>query len=297
MNWLVVLDPIDGLLAKTDTSIALIQEARRQGLNVDLTTIDDLFFETEAAAVVTTDANLEKKALLRDYDIIFMRKEPPYDLAFHYATQLLSLSNTLVVNSPASLRSYNEKLIALQFPDYMPPTLVSSTPELLGRFIKSQGPCIIKALDSFQGRSVQKIDLEDSELIGSFTAKGSRPVMVQKFLDRVYDGDKRVIMLGDSVLGAALRKPKTGYHANFASSTALKTALTAREQEIVAKVGPWLVNQGIYFSGLDFIGEQLTEINITCPTGIIQISELDGTNLVEVIVKYFIELQPHSRKP
>jgi glutathione synthase len=290
MKWLVVLDPIEGLLSKTDTSIALINEARRQGLEVDTATIDKLYFETFAAAMVTHESGQEERAKLCDYALICMRKEPPYDLAFHYATQLLSLSGTLVVNSPSSLRNFNEKLIALPFAEHMPPTLVSSNPDLIRDFVRRHGICVIKSLDSFQGKSVQKVETSDSELFVQFTVNGTYPAMVQKFLDRVYDGDKRVIMLGDKVLGAALRKPKKGYHANFANSSALKTTLSRSEQVIVEEIGPWMVKEGIHFSGLDFIGEQLTEINITCPTGIIQISELDDTDLAKEIVEYFIEL-------
>lgn len=290
MRWLVVLDPIEGLLSRTDTSIALINQARKQDISVDTATIDKLLFKDCASAITAAEDGSEKPTKLNAYDIIFMRKEPPYDLAFHYATQLLELSETLVVNSPSSLQSFNEKLIALPFIEYMPPTLVSSRPELISEFVKEHGLCVIKSLDSFQGKSVQKLETESSRLIDSFTDSGSQPVMVQKFLEQVYDGDKRVIMLGDRVIGAAMRKPKKGYHANFASSDALQTTLTPKEQETVDKIGPWMVEQGIHFSGLDFIGEHLTEINITCPTGIVQISELDNTDLAKEIVDYFIQL-------
>jgi glutathione synthase len=114
--------------------------------------------------------------------------------------------------------------------------------------------------------------------------------MVQKFLENVVKGDKRVMMLGDRFLGAAMRRPKQGYHANFANSDALQTELTAKEQKIIADVGPWLLNHGIHLTGLDLIDEQLTEINITCPTGIVQISELEGRKLSEEIVNYFMKL-------
>jgi len=290
MKWLVVLDPMEGLFSKTDTSIALINQARLQGIEVDTATIDKLLFKDCASVVAEAADRAETLNPMSLYDVIFMRKEPPYDLAFHYATQLLELSGTLVVNSPASLQSYNEKLIALPFIEFMPPTLVSSRPELLSDFVHEHGLCVIKSLDSFQGKSVQKLETGASEIIDEFTAAGSRPVMIQKFLERVYEGDKRVIMLGEQVLGAAMRKPKKGYHANFASSEALKTTLTAKEQETVDKVGPWMVEQGIHFSGLDFIGEHLTEINITCPTGIVQISELDNRDLAKEIIDYFIQL-------
>ena len=149
---------------------------------------------------------------------------------------------------------------------------------------------IIKALDSFQGKSVQRVSASDRELIEQFTGGGTQPVMAQEFLEAVYDGDKRVLMLGEHFLGASLRRPREGYHANFAMSDALATTLTATEQQIVEELGPWLVEHGIHFAGLDFIGETLTEINITCPTGIMQISELDGKNLAQEMVDYFMRL-------
>lgn len=287
MHWLVILDPIDGLVSKTDTSLALIKQARAQGIAVDTATMDMLYFKSHAAVMASDESGKQHNRQLADYQLILMRKEPPYNMAFHYATQLLSLSGTLVVNSPSSLRNFNEKLIALPFAEYMPPTLVSSNPELIRQFIVNHGQCVIKSLDSFQGKSVLRLNPDDTSPVTEFTAGGSHPVMVQKFMQRVYEGDKRVIMLGSKVLGAALRKPKSGYHANFASSDALKTTLTAKEQKIVDTLGPWMVDQGIHFSGLDFIGEQLTEINITCPTGIVQISELDGWDLATEIVDYF----------
>ncbi len=290
MKWLVVLDPIEALIAKTDTSIALINTARKKGIEVEVATIEKLFFEEYAAVLATGESGGEQLRPLGDYSLILMRKEPPYDMAFHYATQLLSLSGVLVVNSPAALRDFNEKLIVLPFKRFMPPTLVSSDPGLLSRFIEQHRVCVVKALDSFQGKSVRKLDTADEQTLLAATDGGRMPVMIQKFEERVYEGDKRVIMAGNRFLGAAMRRPKQGYHANFANSDALKTELTSREQEIVDTLGPWLVKQGIHFVGLDLIGEKLTEINTTCPTGIVQISELDGRPLAEEIVDYFITL-------
>ncbi len=290
VKWLVVLDPIEGLVSRTDTSLAIISQARAVGIAVDTATIENLFFETQAAVIATDDSGRRQAKALADYSLILMRKEPPYDMAFHYATQLLSLAGTLVVNSPSSLRDFNEKLIALPFLEYMPPTLVSSDPEIIGNFLANHGTGVIKSLDSFQGKSVQKLEASDQATVTSFTCGGKKPVMVQKFLENVYKGDKRVIMLGDQFIGAAMRRPKKGYHGNFANSDALQADLTAREQKIVADVGPWLLKHGIHFTGLDLIDEQLTEINITCPTGIVQISELDGTKLSERIVDYFLKI-------
>jgi glutathione synthase len=290
VEWLVVLDPLEGLASRTDTSLAIINQARQVGINVDTATIEKLFFENQAAVIATDYSGRQQAKPLAEYSLIFMRKEPPYDMAFHYATQLLSLSETPVVNSPSSLRNFNEKLIALPFVQYMPPTLVSSDPEVIGVFLTRHGTSVIKSLDSFQGKSVKKIESSDQAIISSVTGRGKQPVMVQKFLENVYKGDKRVMMLGDRFLGAAMRRPKKGYHANFANSDALQTELTPKEQLIIADVGPWLLRQGIHFTGLDLIDEMLTEINITCPTGIVQISELEGKKLSEEIVDYFVKL-------
>ena len=290
MRWLVVLDPLDGLKPRTDTSLAVINRARKEGIEIDTATIEQLYFE-EGARVMACGADGATQArLLGGYDLIFMRKEPPYDMRFHYATQLLSLGDTLVLNSPSSLRDFNEKLIVLPFAKYMPPTLVAADLSVIGDFITTHGKVVVKSLDSFQGKSVQLLEEHDAETLNDFTGGGTRPVMVQKFLDQVYDGDKRVITLGDRVLGAALRKPKQGYHANFANSDALQSPLSEREQAALDELCPWMVSQGIHFSGLDFIGGYLTEINITCPTGIIQISELEGRDLAAEIVDYFSEL-------
>jgi glutathione synthase len=290
LEWLVVLDPVEGLLSRTDTSLAVINQARQVGIGVDTATIDKLFFASHAAVIATDAGGRQQVKALRDYALILMRKEPPYDLAFHYATQLLSLAGTLVVNSPSSLRDFNEKLIALAFKDHMPPTLVSADSALIGDFLTTHGTSVVKSLDSFQGKSVRKIEPSDLATVAAYTGEGKTPVMVQKFLDNVYKGDKRVMMLGDRFLGAALRRPKQGYHANFANSEALRTELTPKEQAIVAEVGPWLVQHGIHLTGLDLIDEHLTEINITCPTGIMQISALEGRKLAGEIVDYFIEL-------
>ncbi len=290
MRWLVVLDPLVGLISKTDTSLAVINRARVEGIEVDTATIEELFFEKQARVLATgADGSIEPM-VLGDYDLIFMRKEPPYDMRFHYATHLLSLSNTLVLNSPSALRDFNEKLIVLPFAKYMPPTLVAADLSVIGGFISRQGRVVVKSLDSFQGKSVQLLAENDTELLQSFTNGGTKPVMVQKFLEDVYDGDKRVITIGDRVAGAALRKPKQGYHANFANSEALKSPLSGREQAALDELCPWMVSQGIHFAGLDFIGGYLTEINITCPTGIVQISKLEGRDLAGEIVAYFSQL-------
>ncbi len=290
MRWLVVLDSLDGLNPKTDTSLALIKQGRASGIQIDTATIDRLYFEQQAFVTAENSKGSFGPKALNDYQLILMRKEPPYDLAFHYATHLLSLSGTLVVNAPSALRDLNEKLIALPFQQYMPATLVSSDQISIGDFVKKHKGGVIKALDSFQGKSVERLSISDGALIKRYTHDGTQPVMVQEFLDSVYDGDKRVLILGKDFLGASLRRPREGYHANFANSEALPASLTLRERQILDELAPWLVEQGVHFAGLDFIGETLTEINITCPTGIMQISEIEGRNLAQEMIDYFITL-------
>lgn len=294
MRWLVVLDPLDGLISRTDTSLAVINRAREEGIEVDTATIEGLYFEEQARVLATAADGATEPQLLGDYDLVFMRKEPPYNMRFHYATQLLSLGNNLVLNSPSALRNFNEKLIVLPFVKHMPPTLVAADLSVIGAFISRHGTIVVKSLDSFQGKSVQMLPENDEELLLEVTSGGTRPVMVQKFLEDVYDGDKRVITLGDQVLGAALRKPKRGYHANFANSEALRSPLSEREQAVMDELCPWMVSQGIHFAGLDFIGGYLTEINITCPTGIVQISELEDRDLASEIIDYFSQLAANS---
>lgn len=290
MRWLVILDPIKELVSATDTSLAIINQAHSVGIDVETATIQQLFFENVASVKAQATDGSKQSRTLTDYDIIFMRKEPPYDIPFHYATHLLSLTDTLVVNNPRALRDLNEKLVGLPFVRYMPPTLVSSDLTIIDEFLLRYNGGIIKALDSFQGISVVKIAHGDHEKINTYTNNGIQPVMVQQFMNEVYAGDKRVILLGSKVLGAVVRKPTSGYHANFANSETLCLGLTEKEQEVVDTVGPWLLSQGVHFAGLDFIGEKLTEINITCPTGIMQIAEIENRNLAKEMVDYFVDL-------
>lgn len=290
MRWLVVLDSLEGLNPKTDTSLALISQGRENEIQVDTATIDKLFFDQQASVIAEDADGRQKVRRLSEYKLILMRKEPPYDLAFHYATHLLSLAQSLVVNAPSALRDLNEKLIIMPFLHHSPATLVCSDQALILSFLEKHPVGVIKALDSFQGKSVRRLTASDKELIREYTHDGRQAVMVQEFLDSVYEGDKRVLMLGKDFLGASMRRPIEGYHANFANSDALPASLSPREQQIFDEVGPWLVKQGVHFAGLDFIGETLTEINITCPTGIMQVSELEGRNLAQEMIDYFVAL-------
>ena len=303
MKWLFIIDPIEKLNPETDTTYALMKEAFSRKTETFIATIQDLQFEKVAKVSAqriqfarTHSVGQKKIFLLNDFDLILMRKEPPYDLGFHYATELLSLAKTKVVNSPQALRDFNEKLITLQFPELMPETLVSSNVDQICKFIKSKNIFfIIKALDSFQGRIIQKVHSKNAgfkKVIETSTDGGKMPIMVQEFLPNIIKGDKRVLILGGKFLGAVNRMPKPGsYISNFgAGGTGHKTMLTAKEQSIVKRVGPFLLKQGIHFAGLDIIDGRLTEINITCPTGLQHINRLENRKLEKDVVDYLERL-------
>ncbi len=283
MKWLVVLDDPDSLDAATDTTLLVVEEARRQRIAVDTIGICGLSWDgTRVVAHL-----LNRTVPLDAYDFIWMRKEPPYDMHFHHATQLLSLTGTPVSNDPQALRDYNEKLIALRFAAFMPPTIVSSVPAELAAFLHEHKTVIAKRLDTHQAQEVRKITT--GEELDAFLA--DQHILLQEFLPEVAEGDTRVLLLGGEVLGVVLRKPRRGeYLANFGRiGPGEATTLTEQERTVCARIGSWCVERGLDFVGLDLIGGRLTEINITCPTGIAQVQHLTGENLTARVVRYFVE--------
>jgi glutathione synthase len=309
MKHLFIIDPLDRLQPAADTTIAFLREAHRRGHHTDVCQVDTLALETAARPVadVTTievppagasssswyrTTAEERTAELASYDIVWMRKDPPVDQNFLYATHLLSLVSppTLVLNNPASLRDANEKLFALRFPEFSPPTRVSrSISELLAFRQRLGGEMVVKPLDGAGGEGVFHIRADDPNaktILEMSTGHGSRYLMAQRFLPEVRQGDKRIILVDGNVAGAVLRVPSAGEaRANFhAGGSAAKTELTQREREICAAVGPELVRMGILFAGLDVIGDWLTEINVTSPTGIREIAELDGVAIEEQVL-------------
>ncbi len=302
MRWLFIIDPIENLNKSTDTTYPIIRESCNRGIDTFIAQIGDLFFDKKARLAARKIEFAEKEKLgeksvfpLDEFDLIFMRKDPPYDYAFHFATQLLSFSKK-VVNSPQSLRDFNEKLIILNFPELIPPTIVSSNCDQIEEFIRSCDEfAVIKSLDSYQGKAVTRVGTNEknlNNLIEKLTQNGKLPIMVQQFLPNVTGGDKRILVLGGRLLGAVNRIPKAGsYLSNFGQGgSGHKTEITERDRKIAEKLAPFLIGNGIHFAGLDVIDGYLTEINITCPTGLQHINRLEGVNLEKTVVDYFISL-------
>ena len=223
---------------------------------------------------------------LTKMDVILMRQDPPFDMAYITATHVLEhvSSKVLVVNDPASVRNAPEKLFATHFPGLMPPTLVSSDRDEIVKFRAQHRDIILKPLFGNGGAGIFRVKQDDENfnaMLESFAQFYREPIVVQRYLPAVRKGDKRIILVDGEPLGAVLRIPPKGEaRANLhVGGKAAKTKLTRREREICAAIGPTLRDKGLIFVGIDVIGDYLTEINVTSPTGIQEINRLDGTTL------------------
>lgn len=220
-----------------------------------------------------------------DVDVILMRQDPPFDMAYVTATYLLETVHpkTLVVNDPAQVRSAPEKLIATRFPDLQPPTLISSDPVALGDFHRRHGDVVLKPLHGAAGSGVVRLKADDPNLdaLIEIHAAGSRdPLVIQKFIPAVSAGDKRILLVDGEPVGAINRiPPKDQVRSNLrVGGTAAPVELTPRDLEICARIGPWLKESGLIFVGIDVIGDYLTEINVTSPTGAQQLKRFTGVD-------------------
>lgn len=291
MRWLFVIDQIDSLNRETDTTIAVMEAAKKKEIEVFWTTIGGLSWEGSLTARANPypegETRLEETS---GFDLILMRKEPPYDLAFHYATELLSHAGTRVVNEPRALRDENEKLIILHFPELLPETLVTSEREEAEAFLDQHEAVVVKDLESYQGKGIEKATTQE-ELERSF-ATFSKPVMLQRFLPEVLEGDTRLLLLGGELLSAVTRIPARGsFLSNFGKGgTAAPARIGAAERRVIDAVAPWLLERGIHFAGLDVIDGRLTEINITCPTGVVQASRESGEDVAGRMVAYYQQM-------
>ena len=223
-------------------------------------------------------------------DVILMRQDPPFDMAYITATHLLEhvADEVLVVNNPVSVRNAPEKLFATHFDGLMPPTLITSDRDAIAAFRKEHGEIILKPLFGNGGAGVFHLRADDDNLnalVEMFTGMSREPIIVQRYLPEVRQGDKRIVLIDGVAAGGVTRVPAKGEaRANLhVGGRAEKTTLTPREREICARIGPALKERGLIFVGIDVIGDYLTEINVTSPTGIQEISRFDGTNLAGLI--------------
>jgi glutathione synthase len=227
-----------------------------------------------------------KKINLSEFDVVLMRQDPPFDMAYITATHLLERIHprTLVVNNPASVRNAPEKILVTEFPDLMPPTLVSRDRAEIEAFRREHGDLVMKPLYGNGGAGIFKVGRDDENFNGFldlFAGLSREPYMIQRFLPRVREGDKRIILVDGEAMGAVNRVPAEGdIRANMVRGGAgQSTELTARERKICARIGPLLKERGLIFVGIDVIDGFLTEINVTSPTGLRAIRRLGGPDL------------------
>jgi glutathione synthase len=295
---LFVMSPVPPEEVEFDTTCSLIREAGLRGhlcLQVNpgelyLRDNSPLALAGEVAIAPDHAAGIdEQKKLVRldEFDLILMRREPPFDMNYLNDTLVLSFisNNVPVINNPRGLRDSNEKLYTLNFPGLCPPTLVTRDADMLKSFAREiSSNIIVKPLDSYKGYDIEKIDPDDPEStlkIHKVTRDGSRLVMAQKFIPEVIKGDKRILMLNGEPLGAFNRLPPEGsFKANIsAGGSEAKTGLTERDHEICDKIADRLREDGHFFVGIDVIGDYLTEINVTSPAGIPEINMFDNVKL------------------
>jgi glutathione synthase len=238
---------------------------------------------------------------LATMDLVLMRQDPPFDMAYITATHLLEhiQASTLVVNDPVHVRNAPEKLFVTHFPDLMPPTLITSDKAEVLSFRAEYKDIIVKPLFGNGGAGVFHLKPDDDNLgslLEMFTQLYREPVIIQKYLPEIRQGDKRIILIDGEPGGAVSRIPVSGEaRANFhAGGGAQKTTLTSRERDICAAIGPTLREKGLVFVGIDVIGDYLTEINVTSPTGIQEINKLDGVQL-EVTLWDAMERRYHEQ--
>jgi glutathione synthase len=308
MRFVFVMDPLDRVMHDKDTTFAFIQAAEARGHASHHCLLRDLYIdEGEAWATsrpvhilsdppwIALDAKVDaQKMRLSEVDAVFMRKDPPFDRAYLYATLVLERARdrTLLINDPRGLRDANEKLYALNFPEWTPRTRVTADRDMIHAFCREHGGvAIVKPLDGAGGMGVLQIRTDDKNaraIVDMLTHEGSRLAIVQEFLPSVTAGDKRILLLDGEPLGAILRVPRSDdVRSNIhVGGSVVPTEMTEREREMVRAIAPRLRADGLIFVGLDVIGERLTEVNVTSPTGIQELGRFTGTRPSERVIAW-----------
>ena len=306
LRIVVLMDPVSTVLVDADTSFALMEEAELRGHRVDHCLVTDLFVHSARVGARVRSAHMQRDARqpivlgepedvwLDTVDAVLVRKDPPFDTNYLWATQLLELARgkTVLVNDPRALRDANEKLYTLHFAAQMPDTLVASEKARIKHFVREMGGrAVLKPLSGAGGEGVFLLDEGDKNLnaiIETVTHDGRRVAMAQRFLPDVVKGDKRILLLDGEPLGAILRVPRSDdVRSNIhVGGTVERADLDAHDKRIIAALSSRLRKDGLVFVGLDVIGGKLTEVNVTSPTGIQQMSRLSGQNVSARVIEW-----------
>ena len=320
-----VMDPLESLNLKKDSTLAMISAAQKKGWQISYMEQKDLAWKDGEALGYIKNIELDEKfanaldssAAPREWyklgkeiaiplgsiDIIMMRKDPPFDMDYIYTTYLLEraeIDGAFVVNRPGSLRDCNEKFFATKYPQFQPPLVVSQRQDILREFHSKHDDVIYKCLDGMGGARIFRAKEKEPNLnviIETLTENGRHPIMAQKYIPEIVDGDKRILIIDGKPIDYALaRIPMSGEtRGNLAAGgTGEGRKLTTRDRLIAETIGPDLVDRGLIFVGIDVIGDFLTEINITCPTCI---RELDNHFDINIADDLLSNLEKRFTKP
>ena len=296
------MDPIENVDIYADSTFRLAEEAQNRGHDLYVYTPDDLTFNRGKIAAKVRSISLKRKIGdhvnfgavelldLSEFGIIWLRQDPPFDMGYITNTHLLDLvsKKTLIVNNPFWVRNLPEKLLVLEFPDLIPDTVISRDLDEIKEFKREFKDIIVKPLYGNGGAGIFRLKEDDKNLTSLhelFSKISSEPLIAQAFLPDVKNGDKRIILVDGKPVGAINRVPKAGeIRSNMhVGGKAQPAKLSQRDREICSAIGPTLKSKGQVFVGIDVIGDYLTEINVTSPTGIQELEQFDKVNIAEMI--------------
>ena len=298
------MDPIRDISFKKDTTLAMLNAAQQRGWELSYIEQRGLYLEDGKAMAIMQDLSVKmdpddwytlgavQRKSLASVDVILMRKDPPFNREFIYSTYILEQAEregVLVANKPQALRDFNEKVSLTLFPQCCTPVLVTRDKNLLTEFHKTHGDVIFKPLDGMGGTGVFRLKPSDpnvSVIIETLTEYGSRQIMAQTFIPEITSGDKRILMVNGQSIGFALARlpAKNETRGNLAAGgTAKGVELSDRDRWICEQVGPMLKENGLLFVGIDVIGDYMTEINVTSPTGIREIESAKNINITKIL--------------
>jgi len=298
----VQMDPIEKINIAGDSTFAMMLEAQARGHALSYYTPDTLAMRDGVVSALVSSVEVRdvkgdhftlhpsERIDLSTMDVVLLRQDPPFDMAYITTTHLLERihPNTLVVNNPASVRNAPEKILVTEFPDLMPKTLITRDKAEIEAFRRDQGDVVMKPLYGNGGAAVFKVSAKDpnfGSLFDLFSVTFREPWVIQRFLPKVVEGDKRIILVDGLARGAVNRVPSgDDIRSNMVRGGAAETTeLSPREQEICERIGPTLKQQGLIFVGIDVIDGHLTEINVTSPTGLRAIKRLGGPDLAAAL--------------
>ncbi len=299
-KMLVIMDSPSTIKPYKDTTVAMLLEAQARDYQCMIAAADNLWLDNADALVAAHGIKVrdqnedwyqlgdQQQMALTDFDVVLMRKDPPFNMQYIYATYILELAEhqgVLVVNKPQALRDANEKLSALWFPDWIPATLVSGQAERLREFVHRHQRSVLKPLDGMGGSSIFMTSPGDPNLnviIETLTEEGQQVIMAQQYLEAIKQGDLRVLLIAGKPVPYMLARLPSGsdFRGNLArGGRGEPRELGAIEHQLAEAVGPELVRRGILFAGLDIIGDRLTEVNVTSPTCVRELDRAFGINI------------------